>query len=490
MRKLTPTQAHSLHSVTERYTTILTDEPISQVLRADIHAKKHQTRDYTAELEESWNRLEQRLQQHAAWVMGAAILVLYLGALLTAGRVPHDYRSFMHMFAWIFLLWFCAKYLAIRIGIYHPLMRYIDTVYQLSMLSFFLYISESTLGGDFALSSSAPLLYILLIAAAGLSFNPRHCLFAGILAALEYLAVYGLLVTHGPGWKPLALHTLALLVVGFVAMLLTRHARHTAASISAELQQQARSDIATLELEQAAEIQEKLIPPKNPDIDFLEVASFYLPSREVGGDYFDFIRREDNDWLLAIGDVSGKGFAAAILMSNIQAIVQVLAKQAAPLEEIADALNKAVLKTSSRGRFVTLALIQFCRQQKQLRYINCGHNAPITATPDKHIYELQATAPILGIQAGIDYQSKLLDFPEDSTLIAYTDGLSELRSPEGAMFEEDTITAVLSDADATADAQALKDNMLRKVRRHMGKAQPGDDLSFVCVKARWNNAET
>ena len=488
MRKLTPVGCYPLLSVTERYTTVLTDEPISQVLRADIHAKKHQTRDYAAELENNWNRLEQRLQQLAALTLGAGILLLYLAALVTTSKVPDDYRSFMHMFAWIFLLWFCAKYFAIRIGIYHPLMRYIDVIYQISMLSFFLYISESTLGNGFLLSASAPLLYVLLVAAAGLSFQPRHCLFAGMLAATEYLLLYGFMIAQKPDWKLLLLHTAILLLTGIVTMLLARHARRTATGVAAELQNQARSDIATLELEQAAEIQEKLIPPKNPDIDFLEVASFYLPSREVGGDYFDFIQRENKDWLLAIGDVSGKGFAAAILMSNIQAIVQVLAKQDAPLEEIADALNKAVLKTSSRGRFVTLALVQFCRQKKQLRYINCGHNAPITATPDKYVYELQATAPILGIQSGIDYQSKTLDFPEGSTLIAYTDGLSELRSPEGVMLEEDTITAVLSDADAQADAQSLKDNMLRKVRKHMGKSQPGDDLSFVCVKARWNNA--
>lgn len=468
---------------------LTSEEPISQVLRADILAKKQQPNDYLADIESRWQGLEQKLQKYAALLMGAGVLIIYVATLVVSSELTSYYRMFMHMTAVVFLLWFCAKYFSIHFKIYHPAMRYVDVIYQISMTSFFLYMSESQLGSAFALSPYAPLMYVIIIAAASLSINPRLCILSGGLAILGYYLVYGFLVKtdSGSGYQIHQLLAILIIyaVVGGICVFFTYFAKKAVLTAASGIQSQVNTDKQNLELEQAAELQEKLIPPKNPDIEYLDVASFYLPSRAVGGDYYDFVKRENGDWLMAIGDVSGKGFAAAILMSNIQAIVQVLGKQAVTIEEIATELNLAVLKASARGRFITLVLVQFCQGEKKLEYINCGHNPPLVSMPGQGITELTASAPILGIQAEIEYSKKILRFPRNSTLFAYTDGLSELRSVDGVMLEESAITDLLENLEEQVLAQQLKDAVLVKVQSHMGRSRPDDDLSFVCVNARW-----
>ncbi|MFT4761548.1 MAG: sigma-B regulation protein RsbU (phosphoserine phosphatase), partial [Saprospiraceae bacterium] len=131
------------------------------------------------------------------------------------------------------------------------------------------------------------------------------------------------------------------------------------------------------EMELATDMQRMLIPMELPKGKGYELASIYKPHLNVGGDYYDFIEFPEEDTVaFCIGDISGKGLAAALLMANFQANFHSLISRRIPLEEFIQLLNSAVLKITKGDRFITFFVAQFNRTTRKLTYINAGHNPP------------------------------------------------------------------------------------------------------------------
>jgi len=131
------------------------------------------------------------------------------------------------------------------------------------------------------------------------------------------------------------------------------------------------------EMELAVEVQNMLIPLKAYKDERVEVSARYIPHQNIGGDYFDFIRLNDHEFLWCIADVSGKGISAALLMANFQASLHAWAAVEEDLANIVDRLNKIVINNTKGERFITLFLAKYNQQTRKLNYINAGHNATL-----------------------------------------------------------------------------------------------------------------
>lgn len=183
------------------------------------------------------------------------------------------------------------------------------------------------------------------------------------------------------------------------------------------------------ELQLGREIQSRLLPSPPVDVSETQLAALSVPCYEVGGDYYDFIELPDGDIGLAIGDVSGKGVAAALIMSSVQAALRVAAPIEDDLARLVQRLN-ALIYRSARGRkYATFFFGRYTPKSGHLRYVNAGHNPPFIATADG-LRELGSTGKPIGILPDSRYEEATVELPPGSTLFLYTDGLNEAADPE------------------------------------------------------------
>ncbi|MDP1801840.1 MAG: SpoIIE family protein phosphatase, partial [Bacteroidota bacterium] len=184
------------------------------------------------------------------------------------------------------------------------------------------------------------------------------------------------------------------------------------------------------ELELAQSMQQMLFPKDLPNSDGLLVAARYLPHQQVGGDYYDFIKLNNHEFVFCVADVSGKGVAAALLMSNIQATLQSLITFTHNLKDIVIELNKRVITNAKNEKFVSLFLAKLNTKSQQLTYINAGHNPPILFYENKFT-ELSNGCPLLGITEVLPVINvEIFNYTSEFTLVCYTDGLTDTMNPE------------------------------------------------------------
>lgn len=186
------------------------------------------------------------------------------------------------------------------------------------------------------------------------------------------------------------------------------------------------------EMELASRMQSMLIPdtdkfPKNNDIN---IASFYLPHFDVGGDYFDFEKLSDKDYFFCIADVSGKGISAALLMSNFQASLKAYLTTGIKLPELVRLLNTRVIESAQGEKFITFFAGKYNSETRKLQYINAGHNAPfLYDIKTKTIHQLKDGCPGIGMLDEIPFINEGSFYVENtSKLICFTDGLAELEN--------------------------------------------------------------
>jgi phosphoserine phosphatase RsbU/P len=180
------------------------------------------------------------------------------------------------------------------------------------------------------------------------------------------------------------------------------------------------------EMELARKLQFQLFPENLPDQPNLKIQATYLPHLEVGGDYYDYIKLNDNEFIICVADVSGKGVAAAIIMSNIQAAIRILVKQKLRLKEIVSEINELVFQNTKGEKFVTFFIAHYHLEHSFLEYINCGHNAPLFFDKNRKFTELDKGTMILGAFKDLpSIESGIIRNTKNALLFAYTDGLVE-----------------------------------------------------------------
>ncbi len=189
------------------------------------------------------------------------------------------------------------------------------------------------------------------------------------------------------------------------------------------------------ELEIASDVQQFLFPKKLPDTPLLKVEASYLPHDRIGGDYYDYVPINQNQFLICVADVSGKGIPAALMMSNFQASLRTLLRQTPNLTDIIEALNYQVLENTKGEKFITFFAAIYDIRLKTMVYVNSGHNPPILWTKNDGVRLLEDGSTVLGAMHPLPFLNEgFITDLDEFLLFCYTDGLTETIDAEGKEF--------------------------------------------------------
>ncbi|MBS4035872.1 MAG: SpoIIE family protein phosphatase [Ignavibacterium sp.] len=237
------------------------------------------------------------------------------------------------------------------------------------------------------------------------------------------------------------------------------------------------------ELDFARDIQKNLLPRSIPVLESFDIAALNISSRQVGGDYYDIIKLDEDSYCLAIADVSGKGIPASLLMANIQAFLRVICIQQMDLEESTELINDLISQNTSDGRFITFCWGVLNQQNKTLRYVNAGHNPPILVREGK-IKKLTTGGIILGVmKTVIPYESEELQLQKDDVIVFFTDGISEAMNITGEEFSDERLEKIVIESTGSCSKEIL--NKIRnEVVDFVSGAVQSDDLTMIVVKVK------
>jgi sigma-B regulation protein RsbU (phosphoserine phosphatase) len=229
------------------------------------------------------------------------------------------------------------------------------------------------------------------------------------------------------------------------------------------------------EANEARKIQEALLPRCSPYIPGFAVTGLSTPAGAVGGDWYDFIPFDDGRWGLVLADVSGKGMAAALLMSATRGMLRSLATACCP-SDVLNKLNQLLVNDFPSGRFVTMLYAILDPAARTLRFASAGHLRPLLIeNSHAHFLETERGLP-LGIGAG-DYSEAQVELPEGSRLLFYSDGITEATNPEEDEYGAGRLAKHFQRTDASAES------ILEDVRKFANGAGLLDDATVILVKA-------
>ncbi|MFZ1947257.1 MAG: SpoIIE family protein phosphatase [bacterium] len=234
------------------------------------------------------------------------------------------------------------------------------------------------------------------------------------------------------------------------------------------------------EIEIAKEIQTNLFPKDIPGIAGYELACFNRASREVGGDYFDVLT-VDGSYCIAIADVSGKGIGAAMLMSNLQAVLRSKAPILGAPDEVLRQMNTDLYDRVGEGRFVTLFYMVLEPESGRLIYANAGHNPPFLVSPDGALANLEVSGVPLGILPQTQYAAFEQVLLPGRVAVLYSDGITEAASRNRELFGEDRLAAIIRD-NRTKKASEIVDAVLLGVDTFREEEPISDDMTLVVLR--------
>ncbi len=248
----------------------------------------------------------------------------------------------------------------------------------------------------------------------------------------------------------------------------------------AELEKQHLED----ELKIAREIQQGLLPECLPEIPGFDIAAVNVSSKTVGGDYYDLIRRTPMEYVVAIGDVSGKGSPAALLMSNVQAALRALAPESRTLSETTGRINDLTCaNTKGAGKFITFFWGILDVATATLRYVNAGHNPPMLRRADGSIERLEEGGMILGVfPTHQPYAEASVILRPGDLLVLFTDGVSEAMNPRSEELTEERLEEIVRDCGSD-DAATVIARIQDAVQQHIEGAPQSDDITLVVLRA-------
>ncbi|MHB1935966.1 MAG: SpoIIE family protein phosphatase [Acidobacteriaceae bacterium] len=245
------------------------------------------------------------------------------------------------------------------------------------------------------------------------------------------------------------------------------------------------------EIEVAREVQERLFPQEFPAIDGVSLAGHCRPQQGVGGDYYDSFLLDDGRMCLAIGDVSGKGISAALLMASLRASLRGMTLDAPrDLAAMMEKVNRLVYEASASNRYATFFFATYNMETRELIYVNAGHNAPflIRRHDDNfHVKRLEAGGPVVGLLPFASYEEQRCVLEPGDLLLAYTDGISEaMAENEEEWGEERMLAAAETLPDGTA--QQVLEHLFAEADRFTGNAAQFDDMTLLVLKLQENPA--
>lgn len=233
------------------------------------------------------------------------------------------------------------------------------------------------------------------------------------------------------------------------------------------------------ELELAATIQHNILPQAIPEVEGMEIAALSRPARQVGGDYHAFFQR-DGVLTALVADVAGKSMPAALLVSALHAVLQLLFAEGRELGEIATELNRHIHNWSAENKFITLIMVSIDPEHETIQFVNAGHN-PGYLLSNGHIEQIKSHGLPIGILPGTRYMAHTRPFPAGSTTVLYSDGITEAEDIDGEEFGNERLEALLQQhPDCTA--LLIRDQIASAVDAFVDEAPQKDDETIVIVR--------
>ncbi|WP_420385758.1 SpoIIE family protein phosphatase [Roseivirga sp.] len=250
-----------------------------------------------------------------------------------------------------------------------------------------------------------------------------------------------------------------------------------------ELEQQAIQR----DMEIAKNVQNYLFPKELPNNDKIHIEAFYQPCRTVGGDYYDYITLDHEDqFVVCIADVSGKGIPAAILMSNFQAVLRTISRTAENPVQVVKELNYQLCMNANRENFITFFLAVYDYKKKNLRYINAGHNPPLLMNGKPEVEKLTVGTTVLGAFEPLPFiEMGTVEDLEEFSLFLFTDGLTETFNKDEEEFGSERLEVFLEE-NYGMPLQELHKKLLEELHDFSAERNFSDDLTFL--SCRVNNA--
>jgi serine phosphatase RsbU (regulator of sigma subunit) len=241
------------------------------------------------------------------------------------------------------------------------------------------------------------------------------------------------------------------------------------------------------ELELASEIQQRFQPTAPPIVPGYELQGISFPCYEIGGDYYDFIQRADGRLVVALGDVSGKGTAAALLMSSLHAAIHAQAGTHDSLVDTISAVNRYLADNIPSNRFVTLFCAELDPVSGALSFLNAGHNPPLIVHAAGTVEQLASGGLPLGIKADAEYKEGRTNLQYGDVLVIYSDGVTEATSPSGEEFGPTRLYEVVS-RNIEASAAGIRDRIESALTKFAQGTRAADDITLVIVKRQVEKA--
>ena len=250
------------------------------------------------------------------------------------------------------------------------------------------------------------------------------------------------------------------------------------AEIAAEAAQRERLN---REIEIAREVQERLFPQKPPAIAGLDCAGACRPAQGVGGDYYDFLALPGGRLGVVIGDVSGKGIAAALLMASLQASVRGQSMRGEQdLAQLIATVNSLIYEASASSRYATLFYAQLDPASRRLDYVNAGHNPPLLVRGGEAI-RLETGGTVVGLLPSYAYRQGTIELKRGDVLVAFTDGISEAMNIEDEEWGEDRLLAAIRATDNLTAGEMIP-VLMSAADAFVAGAPQHDDMTLVIVK--------
>ena len=240
---------------------------------------------------------------------------------------------------------------------------------------------------------------------------------------------------------------------------------------------------ATQEIEIAKQVQARLFPQVHPHANTLEYAGLCLQARQVGGDYFDFLDLGQQRLGLVIGDVSGKGMPAALLMANLQANLRSQCALALTHPELfLRSVNRLFYENTNDSAFASLFFAEYDDDIQRLRYANCGHLSALVLRPDNTCQRLDSTGTLLGLFKDWDCPIAEYQLQRGDLLALYTDGITEAHDGDGTEFGEERLIASLRQHRSQPCQQAVE--AITEEVRSLNPTDQHDDITLIVAKCR------
>jgi sigma-B regulation protein RsbU (phosphoserine phosphatase) len=276
-------------------------------------------------------------------------------------------------------------------------------------------------------------------------------------------------------YEELSLVSLVAHQIGISLMNAWLHKEQMAARLFAE-------EIAT-----AREIQRQLLPESPPCLPGWELFASNSPSRHVGGDYHDFVPLPTGSMGIAIGDVSGKGVPAALLMANLQAALRGRVFGGQPPDRVVQDVNRQICRNTRPESFISFFLGELRPDAGKLSFTNAGHNAPVLVRTDGSVETLEQGGLLLGVFPEASYETGEVELGPGDFVAFYTDGVTEAANPEGELFSEERFVETLV-KHRDSSAEVMHERVLQEVERFQQGRSPDDDLTLIVLRRVPNGA--